>query len=57
MLLHIEMDKGSIVPPLSKLERNSQKDPDDIRYLARSVLFNLDILQSRYDTEMRWQLV
>lgn len=41
---------------LSKLERNSQKDRDDIRFLARSVPFDLSILQDRYATEMRWQL-
>jgi hypothetical protein len=35
---------------LSKLERNSQKDRDDVRFLARTVPFNLDILQKRYAT-------
>ena len=41
---------------LSKLERNSQKDRDDVRFLARKVPFDLDILQERYSTELRWQL-
>lgn len=41
---------------LSKLERNSQKDRDDVRLLARSVLFDLELLKSRYATELRWQL-
>jgi hypothetical protein len=41
---------------LSKLERNSQKDRDDVRFLARSVPLDLDILQKRYTTELRWQL-
>ena len=41
---------------LSKLERNSQKDRDDLRFLARTVPFNLDLLRSRYSTELRWQL-
>ena len=41
---------------LSKLERNSQKDRDDVRFLARSIPFDLDILQERYATELRWQL-
>jgi len=41
---------------LSKLERNSQKDRDDVRFLARTVPFDLDILQERYATELRWQL-
>lgn len=41
---------------LSKLERNSQKDRDDVRFLARSIPFDLDLLQERYTTELRWQL-
>jgi hypothetical protein len=41
---------------LSKLERNSQKDRDDVRFLARSIPFDLDLLRDRYTTEMRWQL-
>ncbi len=40
---------------LSKLERNSQKDRDDIRFLARSIPFDLDVLRHRYDIETRWQ--
>jgi hypothetical protein len=41
---------------LSKLERNSQKDRDDVRFLARSIPFDLDVFQERYATELRWQL-
>ncbi len=41
---------------LSKLERNSQKDRDDVRFLARIIPFDLDILEARYATELRWQL-
>jgi hypothetical protein len=41
---------------LSKLERNSQKDRDDVRFLARTVPFDIKLLQERYLTEMRWQL-
>jgi hypothetical protein len=41
---------------LSKLERNGQKDRDDVRFLARSVPLDLDILKQRYKTELRWQL-
>ncbi len=41
---------------LSKLERNNQKDRDDERFLARSIPFDLDILQERYAKELRWQL-
>jgi hypothetical protein len=37
---------------LSKLERNSQKDRDDIRFLARSIPFDLSIFQDRYTTEI-----
>ncbi|HWE86727.1 MAG TPA: DUF6036 family nucleotidyltransferase [Terracidiphilus sp.] len=41
---------------LSKLERNSQKDRDDLRFLARTVPFDLKLLRSRYESELRWQL-
>jgi hypothetical protein len=41
---------------LSKLERNSQKDRDDVRFLARSIPFDLDVFQARYTAELRWQL-
>ena len=41
---------------LSKLERNSQKDRDDVRFLAKTIPFDLSVLQERYDTELRWQL-
>jgi len=41
---------------LSKLERNSQKDRDDVRFLSRSIPFDLATLQQRYETELRWQL-
>jgi hypothetical protein len=41
---------------LSKLERNSQKDRDDVRFLSRSIPFDLATLQKRYETELRWQL-
>jgi hypothetical protein len=41
---------------LSKLERNSQKDRDDVRFLSRSIPFDLTTLQQRYEAELRWQL-
>jgi len=41
---------------LSKLERNSQKDRDDVRFLARTVPLDLETLEERYRTEFRWQL-
>ncbi len=41
---------------LSKLERNNQKDRDDVRFLAKAIPFDLSLLQERYDRELRWQL-
>jgi hypothetical protein len=41
---------------LSKLERNIQRDRDDVRHLARTAPFDLDVLQERYQTELRWQM-
>jgi hypothetical protein len=41
---------------LSKIERNSQRDRDDVKYLARVVPFDLKILQSRFDRELRHTL-
>lgn len=41
---------------LSKLERNIQRDRDDVRYLARTVPFDLDVLRQRYENELRWQM-
>jgi hypothetical protein len=39
--------------PLTKLARNIQRDREDVRYLARSVPFDLNILKQRYTTEHR----
>jgi hypothetical protein len=41
---------------LSKLERNIQRDRDDVKYLARTVPLDLDVLRQRYQNELRWQL-
>lgn len=41
---------------LSKLERNVQKDRDDVLFLARTIPLDLDTLKRRYETELRWQL-
>lgn len=41
---------------LSKLERNIQRDRDDIKHLARSVPLELGVLKERYEKELRWQL-
>lgn len=38
---------------LSKLERNTQRDRDDIKHLARSVPLDLNMLQERYREELR----
>lgn len=38
---------------LTKLERNIERDRNDVRYLARTVPFNLDLLKDRYQTELR----
>jgi hypothetical protein len=38
---------------LAKLERNSQRDRDDVKYLARTIPFDLDVLQDRYLKELR----
>jgi hypothetical protein len=41
---------------LSKLERNIQRDRDDVKHLARTVPLNLEVLKERYQKELRWQL-
>ena len=41
---------------LSKLERNSQKDRDDVRFLSRTVPLDPCIFEQRYREELRWQL-
>jgi len=41
---------------LSKLERNIQRDRDDVKYLARSIPLDVKILRERYEKELRWQL-
>lgn len=41
---------------LSKLERNIQRDRDDVKHLARSVPLDLNLLKERYKKELRWQL-
>jgi hypothetical protein len=38
---------------LTKLERNIERDRNDIRYLARVVPFDLDLLRERYQIELR----
>jgi hypothetical protein len=41
---------------LSKLERNIQRDRDDVFYLARTIPFDLAALRERYQSEMRYQM-
>lgn len=41
---------------LSKLERNIQRDRDDVKHLATSLPFDLETLKERYTKELRWQL-
>jgi Nucleotidyltransferase of unknown function (DUF6036) len=41
---------------LSKLERNIQRDRDDVMHLARTVSLDLEVLKERYQKELRWQL-
>ncbi len=38
---------------LSKLERNSQRDRDDVKFLARAVPLSLQVLKQRYEEELR----
>jgi hypothetical protein len=38
---------------LTKLERNIERDRSDVRYLARAIPFDLNILRERYTTELR----
>ncbi len=41
---------------LSKLERNIQRDRDDVLHLARTLPLELEVLKDRYQKELRWQL-
>jgi hypothetical protein len=38
---------------LSKIERNTQRDRDDVKHLARTVPLDLNVLQERYHEELR----
>ena len=41
---------------LSKIERNSQRDRDDVKHLARVVPFDLETLKRRFEDELRLNL-
>src|SRR6266536_1364320 len=38
---------------LTKLERNTQRDRDDVKHLARTLPLDLNVLQERYQKELR----
>ena len=38
---------------LTKLERNTQRDRDDVKYLARTLPMDLAVLAKRYDEELK----
>jgi hypothetical protein len=38
---------------LSKLQRNSARDREDVKFLARAVPFDLAALEQRYRSELR----
>ena len=38
---------------LAKIERNIERDRDDVKHLARAVPFDLDTLRTRYNDELR----
>jgi hypothetical protein len=38
---------------LSKIERNTQRDRDDVKHLARTLPFDLNVLKERYEKELR----
>jgi hypothetical protein len=38
---------------LAKLERNLQRDRDDVKHLARTIPFDFDVLRERYEKELR----
>jgi len=42
---------------LSKLTRNSERDRDDVKYLAETGYVDLEVLQQRYEKELRPYLV
>lgn len=38
---------------LAKLERNIQRDRDDVKHLARTIPFDVGLLKDRYEKELR----
>jgi hypothetical protein len=41
---------------LSKIERNTQRDRDDVKHLARTLPLDLNVLKDRYEKELRQDL-
>ncbi|MGQ0542397.1 MAG: DUF6036 family nucleotidyltransferase [Blastocatellia bacterium] len=48
------MDPYDII--LSKIERNSSRDREDVEYLARTLQLDLALLKDRYEREVRYQV-
>ena len=42
---------------LTKLMRNIERDREDVKYLARTIGFDLEVLKYRYQTELRPYLI
>lgn len=42
---------------LTKLTRNIERDREDVKYLARTIGFDLEVLKHRYQTELRPYLI
>ena len=38
---------------LSKIERNTQRDRDDVKHLARTLPLDVNVLKDRYEKELR----
>jgi hypothetical protein len=38
---------------LSKLERNTRRDRDDVKYIARTLPMDLTVLMQRYEEELK----
>ena len=49
----LALDPYDLAIWLSKLERNWQRDRDDVKHLACVVPFDLEVLQERYERELR----
>ena len=41
---------------LTKLERNVERDREDVQYLARAIPLDSTVLKERYEKELRWQM-